>query len=295
MSIINFIKHKLVNQFWNIGFIEEGVESVISSGKMKIHWMKHDYSDRWFADPFILSVSKSEIVVLVEEYRYSSQKGRLAKLVLDRNTYVMKEMKIILDLSTHLSFPFIYYKGNDILILPENGQSNSSTIYSYDIKTDVLTNVSEVSNLPLTDATILNVGSNDFLFSTLRNAANGPKLQIYRFNKDNLTIDDKPFQEFDFKTNISRNAGSAFCINGLLYRPSQDCVKCYGNGIIIQEVFFDGNTFLFKNIISLHSNNSLYDLGYHTFNTKDDLIVIDGHGRSKYRLINYIIDLFKGF
>lgn len=289
------IRSNLLNQFWNIGFVEEPINEVVHAKELNIHWLKHPYKDRWFADPFILSASDKEIVVLVEEFQYSTSKGRIAKLVIDKASYKLKEMVIILELPTHLSFPFIYRQGSDIYIMPENGASGSSTIYRYNQATDELLKVSVVLQLPLTDAIIHNVNGNDYLFSTMQPSPNRGPLKVYAFDKDALKSADMPISEIGFDLQISRNAGAMFEVDGQLYRPAQDCVKCYGNGIILQHVNYKGGRFTCDNINSFYSRNSLYDLGYHTFNMKDGLIVIDGHGRSKYWIINKVIDILKGF
>ena len=86
----------------------------------KLHVIKAP-KDRWFADPFILDVTDEHIYVLVEELEHTTDKGRIAKLTIDRSTYDVLEVKIILELPEHLSFPAIYRDGNDIYISGELG------------------------------------------------------------------------------------------------------------------------------------------------------------------------------
>ena len=64
----------LVRQKWQIGFILGGYDAVLNDGKLKITWVKSPYKDRWFADPFILDVTSDEIILLVEEFPYSTMK-----------------------------------------------------------------------------------------------------------------------------------------------------------------------------------------------------------------------------
>ena len=51
---------------YNIGFVDEPLRSVIDGVPIHIHWLKHSYTDRWFADPFILDFNDEEIIVLFE-------------------------------------------------------------------------------------------------------------------------------------------------------------------------------------------------------------------------------------
>ena len=52
---------------YNIGFVDGDLQSVIDGKPLKVNWLEHSYTDRWFADPFILDVTDREIMVLVED------------------------------------------------------------------------------------------------------------------------------------------------------------------------------------------------------------------------------------
>ena len=54
MSVVKIVKglfHRLTEKEWNIGFILKSPEEILQSDKLDVHWMKHKYKDRWFADP----------------------------------------------------------------------------------------------------------------------------------------------------------------------------------------------------------------------------------------------------
>ena len=68
---------------------------------------------------------------------------------------------------------------------------------------------------------------------------------------------------------------------------------CYGNGIEIQKVNKEGNTFMLETINSFHSDNPDYSLGYHTFNMKNGLIVVDGHRYRFPRMVKFLSFLHK--
>lgn len=87
----------------------------------------------------------------------------------------------------------------------------------------------EVAKLPLTDATIVPFTSGeDYIFSTQLPNPNGNKLQIYPFNGKTMLMDAKSIASISFQSNVARNAGDAFYIDEQMYRPAQDCNKCYG-------------------------------------------------------------------
>lgn len=268
----------LRSDMWNLGFVTDDVADVIKSNHLNIQWIKHEYKDRWFADPYLLEVTDKQIVVLVEEFCYKIRKGRIAKLVISRPDYVLQDMKIILELPTHLSFPVIYEKDGQVYVMPENSESGGINIYRYNTETERLDLVHEVGHLPLTDATIVKLHSGEeFVFSTKLPDPNGNELEIYPFDGESMKMDVKSLAAVSFPSNIARNAGDAFYIGEQMFRPAQDCNKCYGNGLNIQQINRIGDKFQFTTVAEFHSDNPNYGLGYHTLNMKNGLIVVDGH------------------
>lgn len=268
---------ELRHNLWNIGFIEDGIENIIQDKKTNIHWVKKYINDRWFADPFILDVTESDIVILAEEYSYNLRRGRIARVVIDRKTYEEKKFEIILDLSTHLSFPFIFRYENNIYIMPENSASGSSFIYKYDDETRELQKVQIVSDRPLTDAIIFNYKDKYYLLSTNLPDPNGKTLCIYSFNPKELKVETL-LQTVEFNSQVARNAGGIIKINNNLYRPAQDCAKCYGNGVVIQKIEYNEGHFVFKDVNSIYPHSFRYNQGLHTLNNYKGLIVVDGRG-----------------
>lgn len=72
---------------YNIGFVDGDLQSVLEGKPLSVNWLKHPYTDRWFADPFIFDVTDDVIIVLVEEWYDPIQRGRISKLVIDKNTF----------------------------------------------------------------------------------------------------------------------------------------------------------------------------------------------------------------
>src|SRR5574344_2752409 len=106
MKIKDIVK-SLSDERWNIGFISNDLNSIMLSEPIKVNWVKHYYKDSWFADPFILDVTDEEIIVLVEEWYKPIKRGRISKITIDRTTFVLKDLRVTLELNTHLRFPLI--------------------------------------------------------------------------------------------------------------------------------------------------------------------------------------------
>lgn len=264
---------------WNLAFFEEkDLENVLMGNYSNIYWMKYSDKSRWFADPFILSVSDDEIVLLVEELLYDINKGRIAKLTVDRITWKLKSMKIILELDTHLSFPMIFRRDEDIIIIPENSASGKSMAYQYIPDDDSVVLLITVCDEPLTDATIFSSNYGTYLMATSTPNQNGADLSIYDFSLDTLKAKNKRIVKFDKQ--IARNAGVPFKHNGKWYRPAQDCSGAYGKGVVLQEISYNDtlDCFTFENKGSIYPFNRRYHLGLHTLNCYDGMCVIDARG-----------------
>lgn len=268
---------ELRHNLWNIGFIEEGLSDTLTNKKPKIHWVKKCINDRWFADPFILDVTDSEIIILAEEFCYNVHRGRIARLVIDRKTYEEKSFEIILELPTHLSFPFIIRKNGKIYLMPENSASGCSTVYEYNDANRKVTPLHHIAEEPFADATIFELDGQSYLCTTMLPDSNSKSIKIYTLDKDDLKVVDR-VATVEFPIVCGRNAGEFFSVDGQFYRPAQDCTKCYGHGVILQKMTIKEGKWVFEDVNRFYPNTFKYNQGLHTFNNYKGLIVIDARG-----------------
>ncbi|MCR4847972.1 MAG: hypothetical protein K5920_03855 [Bacteroidales bacterium] len=280
---------KFVQDRWDIGFVEGGLEAVMSNGELNIHWLEHPYKDRWFADPFILDVTDSEIVVLVEEYQYGINKGRIAALIVDKFSYELKELKIILELDTHLSFPAIWREGNRIYVYPESWASGRLCLYEWEGVDGKLKEVQVICDEAMTDAIMTDRFGKRMLFSTKRHDL------LRRFLYDSTSGKFVFSDEIKFDREIARNAGDLFDYCGEIYRPAQRCDHRYGEAIEIQKVSVnEKGEFNFVPMKSLLPPDSRWD-GMHTLNSFKEYAVIDVHSCRHPNLRDGINKLRKHF
>lgn len=261
---------------YNIGFVEENVDDVINGKPITVNWLKHSYKDRWFADPFILDVTDDEFVVLVEEWYDPIQRGRISKLIVDRNTYELKSLKVMIDEGFHMSFPAITRKPDGIYIQPECGATHRLVEYKYNEEQDLFEKKNVISDLPLTDSVRNTLFNEDLMFSTKLPDANGKELGIYYWNKSQSRYQIKDY--YHFQENLSRMAGNFFVCNGKIYRPAQVCIESYGDAVSIQEVTYNNEKWNFRELRRIYSPHPDMDLGFHTFNVYNGIIVVDAVG-----------------
>ena len=282
-KIINYIKETK----YNIGFIDGSLKNVIEEDlPLKVNWLKHDYKDRWFADPFILDVTDDEIWVLVEEWYDPINRGRISKLIIDKRSFELKKINVLLELDSHLSFPAIRRTRDGIFIYPENSATGKLMEYKYIPENEKLEFSSILLNEPLTDAIQTDIFGERLLFSTRLPDANGKDLYIYYFDEER-----KAYQEicqYHYKDNLSRGAGDFFMYKKKIYRPSQVCIRSYGDAVSIQEVKYNNGHFYEQEIRRIYSPHPDLDLGFHTFNVFKQYIVVDAIGYRRAKICHIL-------
>lgn len=286
----NWFQKLIYSQNWNIGFPQTTIEKVVRGEGYKTVWMKHSYHDRFFADPFIYKVTSDEIIILAEELIFKENKGRIVRLVVDKNDYHLLNRQIILEKNTHLSYPAILRIGEKFYIYPENGASGNLTLYEYNDADCSAVEVNILLEKPVADATIFSKGD-DYLMLATDSAMHDTNCSLY--------ICSNPlkakFEEIDgivyAEKNGARSAGAIIQIDNDLYRPAQDCAKNYGGALTIQNIIMEGPKIVIRNLHTIKPQSYKYSLGTHTLNSKDGVCVVDGYGYL-YPLAGHVFEWF---
>lgn len=272
---MNSILKKLSFFHYNIGFFS--FSDQIFSGNVKINWMIHSYKDRFFADPFILEVTPNEIKVLVEEFLYKKWKGRISLLTIDKHTYQLKDIKVLLDLETHLSFPFIFRTEQRIYVIPENSASGSLHAYRYKEEDESLHYEGVIAKQPIVDPVIIQ--QNDFyiLFGSLPGKNENKDLFMWKSDgllKEYTLVNNIPV--ISNRASCARRGGNFFFIKEELFSAVQSCVNSYGEALNLCKVRNISDSTLEEEIVSTLYPDNKYSEGLHTFNQYKGICVVDG-------------------
>lgn len=271
------IYYKLIDHKWLLGFPQNDLGEIVQGQKMDVKWVQGIPADRWFADPFILSVSESKIELLVEEYVYSIKKGRIAKLTIDRTNYSLLRNDLVLELDTHLSFPAIIREGKHIYIYPENSDASNLCLYKYNVEENSCILMEKLSDDPLADAICTSAFGGKQLLSTVVPYQNGDTLGVFLFDDNSKRY--KWQYDVSFKEKIARNAGDIFLVDNRYYRAAQICNHGYGEGLSFQRLSVDDNKKIkLEEVARMYSPNPRFEIGMHTFNTYAGISVIDVKG-----------------
>lgn len=261
---------------WTVGVADFDPDAILDpKGRLKIHWVRHNNKGSWFADPFILSVTDEYVYILVEEFVYSRNRGRISRLKVNRHTWKLEQIEPLIEQKTHMSFPAYYREGDKVYIYPENTLTGKLTLFEYDEESGKATKVEDISDRPLADAVILNLDGRKTIMATTAPNDSGKRLDFYPCPSSA----SGPLYSVSFDSKVARNAGFPFKANGRTVRPAQDCSHYYGSCVVLQEMTEEDGKFRFREIRRLHSTLFNYSHAFHTFNVFEDrYIAVDAEG-----------------
>lgn len=285
------------NQNWNIGFCEiTPAELVRKKCLPAVHWLKHNFRDRFFADPFILRTDDKTIYVMVEEMKFHT-KGIISLLVVDAVSYRLLDRKVLLELDTHLSYPAIYRQQDKVYVYPENYSSGQLSLYELDLENFSLRHVRQLMEKPLTDATIHQAPDGKLLM--LSTLSSNSRDNAFLYVSGNMDESFTPVSLHPVVTgrDRSRCGGAFFEADGTLFRPAQNCMLRYGGSLKVMEVlnYSDGH-YSEREAFELKPHSWRYNLGMHTLNFSPDgaLAVVDSYGYL-YPFIGRVMDMASRF
>lgn len=274
---MNRLKQKIVAltyaQNWNIGFPQCSTGEMLDGKPLGTRWLRHNYKDRFFADPFIAAVSDTEIELLVEELIFAENKGRIVALTVSRKDYRLVKRREVLELDTHLSYPALIDIDGKCYMYPENSAAGELNIYEYDAQSAVAHKVKRLCQLPLADATIFPCDDGYSMLATVL-PEHGTNLKLFK-SPNPLTEEFTECGTVWESARGARSAGLPFEHEGTLYRPAQNCAERYGGSLIIEKT---KGGIPVAEVIERRPESFRYNLGLHTFNTASGISVIDGFG-----------------
>lgn len=289
MKLIQKIKYFFAEPCCNIGFIEDYIGELPQVYHPQIHWLKIP-KDRWYADPFILEVGESEIEILVEEYIYKINKGRLARLVIDRSNYSILSSTVVLEQETHLSFPAIYRDNDGVFVYPENNEGGTLSAYQYSEGKLLFRSI--LINEPLVDSVHKEIEGKHYIFATkMTGTEDENDRTLFIYQADNFWGPYVLFQKEFSDTSICRGAGDIIENNGKLIRPAQNCEGGYGKEVIFNAVVMRGDAFEFSEIKRIGPKGGFCCNGIHTYNQYKGIVVIDGLGYRRGLISKFIMGL----
>jgi hypothetical protein len=273
---------KLFFKQWIIGICKGDIKDIIrkKSFDPDIKWYYLDSFNKFFADPFFVSSSDGNQKILFEDYPFDDDYGKIALMTVDKDLRELGQ-KLILDTGSHLSYPFVYYENSKIYIFPEAAKSGKLSCYEYDPLTESVEFVKDIIELPLRDSTILKYRNKYWIFGIIAIGDTDYKMHI--FYSDSLLGPYSPHINNPVRNGLdgTRPAGNFVEVDGILYRPAQNCKNGYGESITINRITelseetVSEEPYLNIAINRKHRNNKRIH-SIHTLNQTDNLLAVDG-------------------
>lgn len=273
--------HKWFDGAYYVGVVENADAVLAHLGKdcqLHINWINlKNYKGGWFADPFILNANDKTITLLVEEYEYTTNKGILSEIVVDRKDFSLLSVRPILKQDTHLSYPYYIFDNGKLLITPESAKRNEVGVYSFSEKGQLELEKCIIDDA-LLDTQLAKINGKFYAFG-VKETSEGldATKKLYIYQSDNLYGPYMEIQQIINTKNEERGAGLIFeCANRLI-RPAQNCNNGYGKGVILYELILRNGKFTEIELARFDANPlSKNGLCLHTFNVYKNLIAVDG-------------------
>ena len=277
--VVDLVRGIASYEIWNVGWTRMTPEELLAPLALRqVHWLPKHRVGHYIADPFFLR-TKPQLAWLVEEYSYFGH-GCIAEIEYTSPKGPLN-LRPVLKLPYHVSYPFILHADGRVYCLPETCQGEALVLHE-----SVGGQFQPVQELipgkRIVDGTLVFEGGYWWLFCGLED--NNDTLNLYIFFADTLRGSWTPHPLNPVKSDVrsARPAGPLMRIGGTLYRPSQNCSASYGGSVTINRVrTLTPTAFQEESVLTIPPvADSPYPLGLHTIAFADDgFVVIDGKTR----------------
>lgn len=270
------LSSKLFGIRYNCWTLFIGKGNFITSTLFNLKPVKLPKNEFW-ADPFILYYGNKDYYVFFENYNYKTKKGKISCGRVEGDNLV--DIKDVLELEYHLSYPYVFEENDKIYLMPETRQNNRLEIYEcIEFPNKWKLYATAFDGEKVVDAFFYNDEQKQkWLFVNKKNNDNCPTdSELYIYKVDSLKMDKiEPHKNNPVIINsrVARNGGAIFKYENEYYRPSQANIDgIYGaalniNKIImlsieeyIEETIVTVKPNFFKGLISVHHLHQLSDL-----------------------------------
>lgn len=273
----HYIKTFFYEYQWNVGYIDDSVENIIEKKQAEINvkWLFTPKRSEFYADPFGIKTGDKYYIY----YEYLNPKTKKGEIHSCEIASPLKTHKILGSNNSHFSYPFLFKKGGDLFMMPENLDSNALKIYKpSEFPHNWVNYKSVISDIRAIDTTLFYFEETWWLALTKKER--GPDLNLFLYYSEDF-IKWLPHKKNPVKTDITsaRPGGSPFWYKNRFIRPTQNSSKTYGGSINFFEIKtltpFDFEEVKFHELTpDLLSGK--YQKGVHTFCLMSDRVVIDG-------------------
>lgn len=192
-------------------------------------------SHQFLADPCLIEWQGRQHIFF-EDYVYARLIGVIAwaEILPSGRT---SEPVCVLEQPYHLSYPFVFAHAGELYMIPESSANLSVDLYrAVDFPTRWEMEATLLSGVNAVDATLHHDGRHWWMFVNIGEHGGCTNDELFIYQAEQLTGPWQAHVHNPVKRGLrgTRPAGRLFLQDGRLMRPTQDCSKVYGGGIVIQ-------------------------------------------------------------
>lgn len=264
---------------WNVAVVGNPVEQVaLSDASLKpgdLHWLPLPGNAGYYADPFGF-MNGNRLMCFFEDYRYAE--GRASIALLEWDPVRVPDPVRVHSSPLHQSYPFLVKDEGSLYCIPESAASGRISLFKWNEANQSLEFVCHlVENFEGVDPTLIRFNGLWWLFATRRDLSNS---SLFLFYAETLTGPYLPHLQNPVKTDVrsARPAGTPFVVDGVLYRPAQDCSQTYGGRVAVNRVIrLDPGQFAEEVVRHIDPvAGSPFSRGLHTISGAGPFTLVDG-------------------
>jgi len=247
--------------------------------------------DRFYADPCLADWNGSSYLFF-EDLSFARGKGVVAcsRLTPDGGC---TQPQIVLERPYHLSYPFVFFVGDDAFMLPETAASGAVELYKAEsFPSKWALDAVVVSDVRAVDPTLIEHDGRYWLFANVAVPGASTNDELFLFSARSLGGPWEPHPRNPVVSDVrrARPAGRPFRDeSGDLIRPSQDCSGFYGSAVVFNRIEeLSKSEYRETPVGRLEPSWRRSNLGTHTYARSDTWEAVDGRawvakGRSARR------------
>ncbi|HZO92217.1 MAG TPA: hypothetical protein VFB22_00480 [Candidatus Baltobacteraceae bacterium] len=219
---------------WNCGIVDGGAAAILADAPLAVRWLPRPPRGTFIADPFVVERDGVR-AMLVEHFDYEVGRGVIDALILDDRDEVVARRRAI-EAETHLSYPYPLEIEGDLYVVPENCAGKEVALYRCVAFPDRWARETVVLPFDGVDTTIFR--HDDRWWALCTRHSGGSTLALHAFHASSPRGPWLPHALNPIVVDVTcgRPAGAPFTVEGVLYRPGQDCARSYGAGLTIARV-----------------------------------------------------------
>ena len=233
---------------------------------------------RFFADPFLIK-HEGNNYIFFEDFPLVRGRGVISFIKINADGDY-SEPVVVLEKKYHLSYPFLFTWNNQIFMIPETGENKTIELYSavdfpvkWELEKVLMTGINAY------DTTIWFADQRVWMFTnTIAEGQSGnTDLSLFYANTIFDTWEKHPQNPVISNIASGRPAGNLFIDRGRKIRPSQNSSIRYGQELVFNMInTLTEEEYAEVKIGQIKANWYPGNLSCHTYNSNEDLEVIDG-------------------